>query len=421
VTAGDPAALIPLAVVVLVFLAIAVRQVGRYTLRIWQIMLAGAVAVLVTGSISPGRALSSISPDVMLFLFGMFLVGEALQASGYLSHLAHRLFSRAATYDQLLLLLTFSFGLLSAVLMNDTLAIVGTPLVIAVARRNGVPARILLLALAFAVTTGSVLSPIGNPQNLLIAVDGPVANPFVTFLGALAVPTLICLALSYGILRWLYPGDFVHRACVVDAGTITDPALARLSQLSLLVILLLIGILVATFTLGVPPGLSLPHIALLAALPLLVGSPRRWELVKKVDWPTLVFFASMFVLMESVWTTGFFQDLVGLAGPALSRTGVILLLGITIPQFLSNVPFVALVLPLMAGQGGSPAPLLALAAGSTIAGNLSILGAASNVIIIQNAERQGETLTFRDFLRAGVPLTILQAGVYWVFLSVFSG
>jgi Na+/H+ antiporter NhaD/arsenite permease-like protein len=109
---------------------------------------------------------------------------------------------------------------------------------------------------------------------------------------------------------------------------------------------------------------------------------------------------------------------VGRAGPSLSHTGVILLLGITVPQFLSNVPFVALVLPLIGSGGGSPAPLLALAAGSTIAGNLSILGAASNVIIIQNAERQGETLTFRDFIRAGVPLTLLQAGVYWVFLSI---
>ncbi|MDD1656364.1 MAG: anion transporter [Methanomicrobiales archaeon] len=418
-TGGDLTALIPLAVVVLVFVAIAVRQVGRYTLRIWQIMLAGAVVVLLTGSISPSQALAAINPDVMLFLFGMFVVGEALQSSGYLSHLAHRLFSRAGTYDRLLLLLILSFGLFSALLMNDTLAIIGTPLVIAVARRNGIPSRILLLALAFSVTTGSVLSPIGNPQNLLIAVEGPVPNPFVTFLVTLGIPTLLSLALCYGILRWLYPGDFVHRACSIDEGSITDPALARLSQVSLLLILALIGLMVATVTLRIPAGLSLPLIALVAALPPLLASPRRWELVKGVDWPTLVFFAAMFVLMASVWSTGFFQALVGLAGPALDSTGVILLLGITIPQFLSNVPFVALVLPIVSSGAESTIPLMALAAGSTIAGNLSILGAASNVIIIQNAERQGETLTFRDFLRAGVPLTMLQAGIYWVFLTLW--
>jgi Na+/H+ antiporter NhaD/arsenite permease-like protein len=140
--------------------------------------------------------------------------------------------------------------------------------------------------------------------------------------------------------------------------------------------------------------------------------------VRRVDWATLVFFAAMFVLMQSVWSTGFFQDLVAMAETSLAGTGPILLLGITVPQFLSNVPFVAMVIPLIAGRGGSTTLLLALAAGSTIAGNLTILGAASNVIIIQNAERQGETLTFRDFVRAGIPLTLLQALVFWIFLTL---
>jgi Na+/H+ antiporter NhaD/arsenite permease-like protein len=69
--------------------------------------------------------------------------------------------------------------------------------------------------------------------------------------------------------------------------------------------------------------------------------------------------------------------------------------------------------------GGSTAQLMALAAGSTIAGNLTILGAASNVIIIQNAEKQDETLTFREFVRVGVPLTAIQVVVYWIFLTLF--
>jgi Na+/H+ antiporter NhaD/arsenite permease-like protein len=68
--------------------------------------------------------------------------------------------------------------------------------------------------------------------------------------------------------------------------------------------------------------------------------------------------------------------------------------------------------------GGSTTQLMALAAGSTIAGNLTILGAASNVIIIQNAEKQGETISFMEFAKVGVPLTILQTMVYWIFLSM---
>ena len=93
--------MISLAVLLLVFLLIAVRQVGRIRQKIWQIMLLGAIAVLVTGQISPLGALEAVNPDVMLFLFGMFVVGEALEESGYLSHLSHRLFGRARSLDSL--------------------------------------------------------------------------------------------------------------------------------------------------------------------------------------------------------------------------------------------------------------------------------------------------------------------------------
>lgn len=160
----------------------------------------------------------------------------------------------------------------------------------------------------------------------------------------------------------------------------------------------------------------LPLIALAAAAPVLLLSPRRVEVLTRIDWPTLVFFAAMFVLMESVWQTGSVQQLVPVSGvtsvPAILATSVLL------SQFISNVPFVALFLPLIVQAGGTDPQLMALAAGSTLAGNLTILGAASNVIIVQNAEKQGETLTFSEFARVGVPLTLVQAAVFWFFLGL---
>ena len=120
-----------------VFLLIAVRQVGRFNLKIWQIMLGGALAVLITGQIAPLDALHAINPDVMLFLFGMFVVGEALVESGYLAYIAHRFFSHAKNPDQLVLVILFGMGLLSALLMNDTLAIIGTPLFSRLPRDSG--------------------------------------------------------------------------------------------------------------------------------------------------------------------------------------------------------------------------------------------------------------------------------------------
>ena len=159
----------------------------------------------------------------------------------------------------------------------------------------------------------------------------------------------------------------------------------------------------------------LPLIAVCAAVPVLLFGHDRVRLLKNIDWSTLVFFAAMFVLMESVWQTGFFQAFVD---PGMvTSVPMILITSIVISQFISNVPFVALFQPMILQAGGTTVQLMALAAGSTIAGNLTILGAASNVIIIQNAEKRGETVTFFEFAKIGIPLTLLQFTVYWAWLS----
>ncbi|CAG1772319.1 partial putative transporter, partial [uncultured bacterium] len=122
-------------------------------------------------------------------------------------------------------------------------------------------------------------------------------------------------------------------------------------------------------------------------------------------------------VMESVWRTGFFQGLLAQAEVDLRSTAMILGVGVLLSQLISNVPLVALFQPLMLHTGAGVPELMALAAGSTLAGNLFILGAASNVIIIQNAEkRSGATLTFLEFARAGIPLTVVQTLVYWLCL-----
>jgi Na+/H+ antiporter NhaD/arsenite permease-like protein len=407
---------IPVIVLLLVFLGIAFRRIGRFTLRIWQVMLIGAVAVLVTGQISLLSALQAVNLDVMIFLFGMFVVGVALYESGELLVLSNRICRRAGNTARLLLLLVFSFGFLSALLMNDTLAIIGTPLCLYLARENRISPKPLLLALAFSITTGSVMSPIGNPQNLLIALKGPVESPFVSFALYLAVPTLVCLTLVYLFLRVAFRSEAWKGGIRICHEEVKDPGLARLSRVSLAVLVALILVKIAGFFIGLDTRVSLPVIALLAALPILALSERRVEVVKKVDWETLVFFAAMFVLMESVWESGFLQSLLP-AGGEITTVPVILGLSVAVSQFVSNVPWVALYLPVVTRSGESVAALMALAAGSTIAGNLSILGAASNVIIIQNAEKEGETITFPEFVKIGLPLTAVQSLVYLLFLG----
>jgi len=411
--------LIPLIVLIIVFILIAVRRIGNVDLRIWQVMLFGAVVVVLTGSITPRDALASINTDVILFLFFMFIIGEALVSSGYLYHLSVRLLCRAGSVRSLVFLILIGAGALSALLMNDTLAVVGTPLMIYFARRHGISPKLMLLTLAFAITTGSVASPIGNPQNLLIALWGGVTNPFITFPLYLGIPTVISLLLTYWFLRQAFPDEFKSTSQLVHCEEeIHDPALAALTRLSLVLLVLMIAARIAVVMLV--PGFEIPltWVAAIAAIPILVGSRRRFEILRRIDWPTLVFFAALFVLTASVWDSGVFQPLMEGGTLSMGTVPVIIALGVIVSQFISNVPFVALFLPAISHAGVSTVGMMALAAGSTIAGNMLILGAASNVIIIQCAEREGETLTFAGFARVGVPLTIAQAVVYAVWLSV---
>jgi Na+/H+ antiporter NhaD/arsenite permease-like protein len=412
--------MVSIIVLLVVFILIAVRQIGRFRLQIWQAMLLGALAVLLTGQISPTNALKAINLDVILFLFGMFVVGQALEESGYLSHLSSRLFRRAKTMDGLLLLILFGAGLLSAFLMNDTLAIIGTPVMLQIARKTGIRPKLLLLSLAFSVTIGSVMSPIGNPQNLLVAINGNIPSPFITFLRYLTVPTLISLFLAYLMLKFFYRGHLKNEPLNYSADPITDPELARLSKVSLITIVILVLAKITTSLLGLNIDFRLTYIALAAALPIILLSPRRLGIVRRIDWSTLIFFAAMFVLMESVWDSGYFQNVIADLHLNLRSIGIIMAVSIVLSQLISNVPLVALYLPVLSHLGAATKEMMALAAGSTIAGNFSILGAASNVIIIQNAEKKaGETLTFREFVRVGIPLTAVNTLVYWLFFLLF--
>ncbi len=412
---------ISIIVLSIVFFLIAVRKIGNIRVKIWQAMTLGAILVLVTGQISPLDALYSVNIDVIVFLFGMFVVGESMQRSGYLKSLSYRLFHRAANVNHLILLILFPIGLLSAILMNDTLAIIGTPIVLGLSREHGISSKLLLLTLAFAVTTGSVMSPIGNPQNLLIASSGGIVSPFISFVLYLAIPTILSLTVAFFILRVFYRSEF-HKPLVENQNEAVnkDNRLVQLSKLALVLIIILIGVKVTLVFIAPSLEMRLSYIAIIAALPIILLSRQRVTIVRNIDWSTLLFFVSMFVLMASVWQSGVFQDII--SGMNLDFTSIptIMTIGILLSQLISNVPMVALFVPLLSTNGASVAQLMTLAAGSTIAGNMLVLGAASNVIIIQNAEKQGQTIEFKEFAKIGVPLTIVQASIYLVFLVLAS-
>ncbi|HQK62973.1 MAG TPA: anion transporter [Methanofastidiosum sp.] len=406
-------------ILLIVFTFIAVRQIGKIKLDIWQVMTLGALGCLLTGEISAFDAVKSVNLDVIIFLFGMFVVGVGLEESGYLSHLSYKIFKRAKSQDELLILILFIIGFASAFLMNDTLAIIGTPVVLHLSKKHNTSGKLLLLTLAFAVTIGSVMSPIGNPQNLLIALEGNIHNPFILFFKLLLIPTVINLIVAYFVLKLFYKDKFHNNSLNHSQEPIMSKSLAKLSKISLYIIIIMVILKISIVTAGINFDFRLTYIALVASLPILIFSEKRFEVLKNVDWKTLLFFVSMFILMQSFWNSGLIQGLINNMNINITNMLMIFVVSIVLSQFISNVPLVALYLPMLLEAGASSKEMVALAAGSTIAGNLFILGAASNVIIIQNAEKKSnETITFLEFAKVGIPLTVLNTIVYYVYLSL---
>ena len=397
-------------ILAVVFLLIMVRRVGKFRLPIWGIMTAGALAALLFQTISISSAISAVQLDVIAFLFGMFVFGAALDKSGLLHSVVLRGFTKAKNKRQVMLIFMITTAAAAALFMNDTVAVIGAPLAMFCAAKFGIPVVRMLLALCFAVTFGSAATPIGNPQNLLIALSG-VPDAFVTFAIYLVVPSVLCLFISY---KFLARGISSEAVVMDKSDDVFDDRLSSICKISFVLILLAVAARIVGSFFGYE--VSFIWIAAAGALPLLLFSSKRLELLKSVDYCTLIFFVSMFILMEAVWESGVLQVL--LPESLTVSIPVMVTAGAVVSQFVSNVPFVLMVLPLLETAAASVPLYMAASAGCTAAGALTILGAASTIIIIQRAEKEGESLSFLTFLKSGIPITLAAVAIYSVWIWV---
>ncbi|MEZ5786527.1 MAG: SLC13 family permease [Xanthobacteraceae bacterium] len=394
----------------LIFFLIAIRQWLPSALRIWHIMVAGAVALLVLREISPSSAFWAVDWDVIAYLFGVFVIAAALYDSG----ISHAIGARIAAMRHphlALFVLIVATALGSAVLTNDAAAVIGTPIILMLAQTMRLPAVPLLIALCAAVTVGSMISPVGNPQNILIATSGHVNNPVVTFAWWLTVPTVASLVfVFYWSLRLMakapQPAQREIEALSAPASNArTWPAYVGTA---LLVVLIVAGSVLQ----GLNDRFALPFgiASLIACAPIFLFSNRRVPTFKEIDWPTLAFFVAMFVVTGSLLQSGSLQALLGSLQSQLGEPPVTAAISFWASQLFSNVPVVDIYLKLL--PHGEIPNLMMLAGMSTLAGNLFIISAASNVIVVQQAERFGEApFTFWQFTLAVLPITLVSVGV----------
>jgi len=383
------------------YVLISGRQMKILPLNRPAAAMLGAVLMVSTGVMTPDRAYGAINYDTLVLLLGMMLISAYLYLARFFEWAADVVLKYSRTPGRLLLYLTLTSGILSALLVNDTICLMLTPLVVAVIKRSKLPLLPFLIALATSANIGSVATLVGNPQNMIIGHFSHI--PFSKFARSLAPAAIIGLAINFGILRFGFRN--VLRAAVI----IREPdVVLKLDRgLFALVCVVFVSIFVCFFA-----GLNLAWTALAgAALMMVLARRDTHEVLKLVDWHLLVFFAALFVVIEGLSDTGLpdaiYRNLQPMFGAqAAAQTWNLTWFSIVGSNIFSNVPFV-----LMAGKWiphfADPALMWkVLALATTFAGNLTIIGSVANIVVVESAREHLE-IVFWDYARVGIPITVL--------------
>jgi Na+/H+ antiporter NhaD/arsenite permease-like protein len=384
----------------LTYLGLALGYIPGLRMNRATIALVGSAFLIALGVLNLQEAWQAIDANTIVFLLSMMVVNANLSYAGFFRRSLSVILSITRSPLGLLIALTFGSGILSAFFLNDTLALVFTPLTLSLTQALGLNPIPYLLAIAGATNIGSVATLSGNPQNILI--DSFSGISYLEFLRVLAPVALAGLVIQVILLWLLYPDVRSVKPCQILPTTnqrIYKPLFNK-------TLVITTGLLIA-FTVGLP----LAESALVAASLLLITrrvKPQR--ILQKVDWNLLVMFSGLFILTRVTQKLNLLQPFTHAINSAASLLGVTVVLS----NLISNVPAVLLLQPLIS-QGDTKSWLL-LAAGSTLAGNLTLFGAVANLITVEAAADLGYKLTFWEHLRFGVPLTVCTVLIvyFWV-------
>ncbi|SIN98197.1 transporter, YbiR family [Singulisphaera sp. GP187] len=395
----------------LTYLALALGKIPGLRIDRAGIALVGATAMLACGVLSMHDAAKAVDYETIVLLFGMMVVVSYLRMAGFFALATERIANRFSGPLTLLAVTIVLSGVLSAFLVNDVVCVALTPLVLHLCQRLKRPPIPYLVGLATASNIGSVATITGNPQNIIIGSLSQIT--YLRFAARLAPVAVIGLALNFAVVA------LVYRKTLTKAGQESPPTAASskprvhrgLLNKSVAVTLITVGLFFA--------GQPIALVALVAAAVLMLDRVRPEKVYGAVDWPLLVMFAGLFVVVHA-----FEVNVVHGWGlerwHALLESPVVLVSGLSVvlSNLVSNVPAVLLFKPLMEVMPQKELAWLALAMSSTLAGNLTVLGSVANLIVVENARRAGTELGFLEYLKVGVPLTALTTlvGVAWLAL-----
>lgn len=366
--------------------------------------LFGAVVMVAIGAITPEESYHAVDHPTIVLLFSMMMLAIYLDEGGLFTRVGGWLVERAGTPWRLLAGVSVLSAVLSAFLLNDTICVVLTPIVVATCVRAKLPLGPYLMAVATSANIGSAATVVGNPQNILIGSMSGLS--FREFSALAIVPTLVSLAVNLGLL-YLY-----YRTGLPDA---LPPATSRAAEPRRVPLggWVLLGVIAAFFV-----GADRAYAALggvVAMMVLLRRDPR--DELSRVDWPLLVFFCALFIVTAAFAKTGFVDLAWAKAAPLIgldhaAGVGAFTALMTIGSNIVSNVPLVMLAGPYLASTSADAEAWVMLGFVTTVAGNLTLVGSVANIIVAESA-REHYDLGFTEYLRFGAvsTLAVLAAGV----------
>jgi Na+/H+ antiporter NhaD/arsenite permease-like protein len=402
---GHRREILAIAIFALTYVLISGRRLKVLPLNRPAAALLGTVLMVVCGVMTPEQVYRAVDYNTLVLLLGMSLISAYLDLAGFFGWTADWVLRVARTPQRLLLYLIGVSGGLSALLVNDTVCLMLTPLVVRVVLRGGLPLPPYLLGLAMSANIGSVCTLVGNPQNMLIGQMSGLG--FARFTGALLPVAVVGLLIQYVVLRVGFRGDLARAGLMAELRG-DRAVVASVDRRLLRLAVAVLGLVVIGFL----AGFSLAWTALSGGVLVMVLARRdTHEVLKLVDWHLLVFFAALFAVVEGLNSTGLpdqlYAGMKDMFGGTPTRQALhFAWFSVLGSNVFSNVPFV-----LVAGKwvpGFADPELLwkVMALATTFAGNLTILGSVANMIVVESARGHGE-VSFWGYAKFGIPVTLL--------------
>jgi Na+/H+ antiporter NhaD/arsenite permease-like protein len=404
-----------LAIIALTYIGIAVGRVPGLKLNRTGIALLGAISIAIFSGLPTDRVVGFINWPTILLLFGFFVISAQLRLSGFFDWAAGRISASLDNPRGFMLSLMLASAGMSAFLNHDVVCFVFAPVAATALLRRRLNPVPFLVALALASNLGAAATIVGNSQDMLIAQTAGLG------FGAYALwcvpPVLFALACGYALIWALSRGKLALPAEGPDPDPAANgPAPQPLDRAHTIKGLVILAVVIGFFFSGIPK-----EIIALAAAAIHIASPKfkTEDLLGRIDWSLLVLFMGLFVVTGAFQATGYGDQAVRwLAGAGfnLQSPPVLAVATAALSNIIGNAAAVMLLVK-AANLAHAPAAYV-LALSNSFGGGLIILGSVSNIIVVQQAREMGINISFWNFARLGVPVTLAaMAGLLgWVAL-----